>query len=211
MRHTGFTLLALLAAPALAGPPAVCWPVEIGQHRSLPWGKAAFTGDKAYDKSNVLKDTLALLKPETPVLVRMETLRRAVIYIDRSPEKRDRLLKALMARVLDAEARGQPDALAWFDAGYAVGCFRQMSMTQRQGYPWVKKALALGGGDPSMEFAAALLTLMGNHPAHKEYMGHVARAAKGNDTLLKRNLETLAKLSKPVLRYFEKRKQQGQK
>jgi hypothetical protein len=105
----------MLAASAPAGPPAICWPVEIGDAKSLPWGKDAFATDERYDEAKTVDDTLALLDGAMPVLVRMETLRRATIYLDDSRSERAELLRRLMIRVLDAEAAGKPSALAWFE------------------------------------------------------------------------------------------------
>ncbi|MHC4667723.1 MAG: hypothetical protein ACYTFD_04905 [Planctomycetota bacterium] len=218
MKHTLplALLLAALAGPARAGPPAICWQVEIADAKSLPWGQSDFTKEKRYDPGNVVADTLNLLGPDTPILVRMETIRRAVLYIDRQIALRDALMGKLMKRVLDAEAAGRPPALAWFDAGYARGCFEQVNLyNSHDGYRWVRHAVRLQGDDPSMQYACALLTLMGDHPGHKNYFDHVARATAGaaKDPLLKKNLELLAKLSKPVLRYFEnleRREQQKQ-
>src|SRR6185295_6706757 len=73
---------ALFAArPALAGPPLLCFPFDIGAARSLPMGAGNWHAtDPAYNVAHLVDDTLALLTPQTPVLVRMETLRRATIY-----------------------------------------------------------------------------------------------------------------------------------
>jgi hypothetical protein len=70
-----------IATPALAGPPLLCHPYDIGSARSLPWNDAAgWTGTRAdYKLENLVADTDALLTPSTPVVVRMK-LRRAAIY-----------------------------------------------------------------------------------------------------------------------------------
>src|SRR4051794_11377802 len=52
--------------------------LEIGDARSLPWGSDAAHGLAGYDVANLLRDAEALLTPRTPVIVRLETLRRAV-------------------------------------------------------------------------------------------------------------------------------------
>jgi len=71
-----------LASSVFAGPPLLCHPYDIGSARSLPWNDAAgWTGTRAdYKLENLVADTDALLTPTTPVVVRMETLRRAAIY-----------------------------------------------------------------------------------------------------------------------------------
>ncbi len=205
MRHSSILLLVLVALPAMAGPPAVCWQVEIGKAKSLPWGGGDLEARKDYDTRRVVKDALELLAPGMPVLVRMETIRRAAIYIDISAASQDALLKALMLRVLDAEALGKPSALAWFDAGYAMGLFRHFQQFGRDGYPWVRKALKIRRTDAEMEYACAILTVTGKKETFLHHLGKAAEGAKQNP-LLKRNLEVLRKRYPPVLRYFEKRK-----
>ena len=78
-------VLALFAPPAQAGPPLICWPFEIGDARTLPWrGSTWSEANPDYDLRKLPGDTLALLTPSTPIIVRMETLRRATVYaIDR--------------------------------------------------------------------------------------------------------------------------------
>jgi hypothetical protein len=59
-------------------------------------------------------DTLTLLTPSMPVIVRMETLRRATIYAAAKPDLAKELMGALRTR---AEAKAP---LAAFDLGYLV-------------------------------------------------------------------------------------------
>src|SRR5262245_6752273 len=74
-------LLLALVRPAPAGPVLICKNYEIGAAKTLPWGGWEWRpGNPDYDINRKVEDTLALLTPETPVIVRMETLRRAVIY-----------------------------------------------------------------------------------------------------------------------------------
>ena len=189
MTRSSILLLVLLALPAMAGPPAVCWQVEIGKAKSLPWGGGEFEKkrEKDYDTRCVVEDALKLLAPEMPVLVRMETIRRAALYMERGAASRDALLKALMLRVLDAEALGKPSALAWFDAGYAMGLFRHFQQFGREGYPWVRKALKIRRTDAEMEYACAILTVTGKKETFLHHLGKAAEGAKQNP-LLERNL-----------------------
>src|SRR5213593_3464326 len=85
--------LLVLARPALAGPPLLCFPFEIGAARSLPMGTSGWRAtDPRYDVSHLVADTVALLGPETPVIVHMETLRRATIYAATNPAVAEQLL-----------------------------------------------------------------------------------------------------------------------
>lgn len=162
------------SATLLAGPPLICHAFEIGGAKSLPWGSGTGwnTPLASYNVEMLVPDTLALLTAETPVLVRMETLRRATIYGAKDPVAAYELLVVLMARALDA-GNGGNAATAWFDAGYLVESYRQakwmrlrkaISSVQKDplealsGYAWVMKSIKMAGQDPAMEFAAALMS-----------------------------------------------------
>jgi len=205
------TLIAAMlcfAVVAQAGPPLICHAIEIGNARSLPWISHNWnlTGGETYDTKNLVRDTLDILGPNTPVLVRMETLRRATLYARRDPVAAKELLAKLHARATSAESSGHPDALAWFDIGYLAETYKQwigqewMRVSKDEqnpaagvaGYALVKKALALrgpsqNGDDAQMEFAAALITLSGPRDAHREHAQKAVAGAK-NDPLLAQNL-----------------------
>lgn len=177
------TLTAFSAGLAPSGPPMVCLEVKIGEAKSLPLTTGALSGER------LTRETLALLEPETTALVRMETLRRALLQGGDDNATLTRLLTSLQARVLDQEARGRHDPLAWFDAGYFLAAWRQLDHEDAPevglsegcvGYAWIRKAMTLANNPPEMEFAAALAT----HPAmhkgtHQIYERHLARAAAG--------------------------------
>jgi hypothetical protein len=199
-------MLLLVVSPAFAGPPLLCHAIDIGSAHSLPWTSTGWnlTGTENYDSSRVVADTLALLTPDTPVLVRMETLRRATLYAQhRAASAKELLLK------LEARTRENPkDALAAFDLGYAAETYKQLReltwmkgaasldpelvrsnpAMNLDGYAMVKKAIALRGQDAQMEFAAALIA---SEAAKGEQQEHVQKARDGakGDTLLTRNLE----------------------
>ncbi|HYW99494.1 MAG TPA: hypothetical protein VE822_10315 [Candidatus Elarobacter sp.] len=202
-----------LATVVQAGPPLICHTIEIAQAKSLPWISHNWnlSGGETYDTKNLVRDTLNILAPDTPVLVRMETLRRATLYARKDPVAAKELLARLHARATSAESSGHPDALAWFDAGYLVETYKQWigqnlpHMTDGMrldtnpdagvdGYALVKKALALRtsalrGDDPQMEFAAALITLSGPQTEHREHAQRAISGAK-TDPLLAQNLAT---------------------
>lgn len=182
-------LVAGLATPALAGPPLICDRFQIGTAASLPFGdgRGWNTPLPSYDVSRLADDTLRLLTPETPVIVRMETLRRATIYAARDAAVAHDLLARVMGRALTAEAEGRKDALAWFDAGYLVESYRQAAFVHKHmleggvrstwtlrdelkgldGYTWVQRALQLAGSQPEMEFAASLMKEGDASTAHR--------------------------------------------
>jgi hypothetical protein len=214
-RFVGGLIAALLclATVAQAGPPLICHTIEIGQAKSLPWISHSWnlSGGENYDTKNLVRDTLEILSPDTGVLVRMETLRRATLYARKDPVAAKELLARLHARATAAESSGHSDALAWFDVGYVAESYKQwigrnlphmtdgMRMDANpaagvDGYAMVKKALALRGptlhgDDPQMEFAAALITLSGSQAEHHQHALKAIAGAK-SDPLLAQNLAT---------------------
>src|SRR3984893_6094098 len=131
----------LLAGTALAVPPLICHAIDIGSAESLPWTSSGWnlTGQETYNVEHLVPDTLALLAPSTPALVRMETLRRATLYA----QLRTAVAKELLFR-LEARTRENPkDSLAAFDFGYLVECYRQASWLH-QHTDWLKST-----GDPT--------------------------------------------------------------
>src|SRR5512133_1484784 len=116
------SLLAVVPALAHAGPPLLCFPMQTGGAPSLPWGSASWNEPRPdYDRSRLAGDTLALLTPDTPVVARMETLRRAVLYARTDGAAARALFDGLRARVHD----GEPTALPRFDLGHALEAARQ--------------------------------------------------------------------------------------
>jgi hypothetical protein len=179
---------------AQAGPPLICHPIEIGQAKSLPWIDWNQKGTGGYDLKNLTQDTLAILDSSAPVLLRMETLRRATIYARQDPQVAKELLTRLQARAANSTDSGLSEALAWFDVGYLIETYQQWigkaepnPAAGLDGYAWVKKAVRLRGQDPEMEFAAALITLTGPESDHREH-ARKAMAGASNDPLLAQNL-----------------------
>ena len=194
----GVSGVLLLAGSAQAGPPLICHAIEIGQAKSLPWisHNWRLTGSENYDVKNLVRNTLAILDSNAPVLVRMETLRRATLYAQKDSQIARELLTKLHARAANAEDAGHPDALAWFDAGYLASAYEQWlgkdapnPATGLDGYALVMKAIRLRGQDAEMEFAAALITLEGPQADHQQ---HVLKATAGakEDPLLAQNLKS---------------------
>src|SRR3989442_7926730 len=88
--------LSLFAPLAQAGPQLICWPFDIGAARSLPWGGGGWHEAPAnYAVNPLAVDTLSLLTPDAPVLLRMGTLRRAAIYAERDSRAAPELLSQL--------------------------------------------------------------------------------------------------------------------
>lgn len=186
-------LLAVGSRLAFAGPPLLCFPFDVGSAKTLPMGTGGWKAvDPAYNVTRLVEDTLAVLAPDAPVIVRMETLRRATVYAAEHPE----IGAALLSR-LEARARQGTDIMAVFDFGYAVETFRQakpMFRTQIpeidgiDGYGLVQLAIAKRP-DPAMEFAAAVITEHGRDSEHRAHRQRAEAGAKGGSALAA-NLKT---------------------
>src|SRR5215467_5362214 len=111
LSRLGLSVAVLLAFTTLAqaGPPLICHPIEIGQAKSLPWIEFNHKGSSNYDVRNLSRDTMAILDSHAPVLVRMETLRRATIYARQNPQTTKELIKQLQQHTANSDAAGHPD------------------------------------------------------------------------------------------------------
>ena len=203
-----FALVLLsFALPAVAGPPFICHEFQIGDATSLPWTKGDWLGaSRDYDITRVVADTERLLTPSTPTLVRMETLRRAVLYASRDRALAEQLLAALTARVHAADQAGRMDGLALFDAGYAIEAMSEVEqmghhmsdladrgraltgLTQPlDGPSLILKSAALRADDATIAFALALISKTQDKQPHLLK----ARAAARQDRLLAANMARL--------------------
>src|SRR5579872_3519059 len=191
----GYALSAALFT-AQAGPPLICHPYDIGTAQSLPWGQGrdavGFDNpDPNYNIKHLAADTMKILDSGAPVLVRMETMRRAALYGAKDHASAASLLTGLKQR---AEA-ANPDALALFDYGYFAETLKQIVWAYKEdltggadGYSYVKRALAMRPDSAEMHFAAAVMT---RYPQRSDYQQHamIARAAK-SDALLAANIHS---------------------
>lgn len=205
---------ALLFAPTLiAGPPLLCHPFDTAGAPSLPWGGDGWRDARAgYDLRHLTRDTETLLAANTPVIARMETLRRAAIYASHDPAVARQLLTRLQARgkvAASADAR----ALARFDAGYFAETLQEVVRLQAYDMPGIGKvdaaalravlaningsadvdaAIALRPRDPAMRFAAALIAAADQRKADYAAHARVARSGASRDRLLALNLQQIA-------------------
>lgn len=199
-----------LAGTAFAGPPLLCHPYDIGAAKSLPWDGGGWSAARSdYPLARLAGDTEALLTPSTPVIVRMETLRRAAIYANRDPKAASDLVRELVARTRPTSGSAAPDAFALLDAAYVtaalaeivriggiepfrgnVEALRKIS-ADVDSWNLMTASLAARPGDANLEFAAALVATAANPGA---YAAHAQRARQGAsaDALLQRNLSHLS-------------------
>jgi len=194
-----------IASPVLAGPPLICHPFETGGGKLIAWGAGSGwnTPDRSYDIKKLVADTNAVLTADSPILTRMENLRRATIYAMRDPQVAQALLKSVTARALSTTT----ESLAWFDAGYLIESYKQaVSIRDKSnpelrawaevdetikvdGYNWVKKAMAMAvSPSAEMEFAASLMTQGALANAHRAK----ALAAAPKHSLIARNIAAMA-------------------
>ncbi len=189
-------LTAAVQQTALAGPPLICHPIEIGNAKSLPWAGANWRDvKKDYDLNRLVEDTLALLQPNTPVLERMETIRRATVYAVwakrdnevgytvKSNAVAEQLQAKLMERIREAVRLNKGASMALFDAGYLDACYKQAGYKSNvntpslaEGYAMVRKGSAHMGGSPEIEFALAIIS---EHPRQTSHQEHLQKAVAG--------------------------------
>ena len=207
-------LAAVLLAPvtAIAGPPLLCHPFDTGDAASLPWGDGWNRIDRGYDTTRLGADTQRLLAIDTPVIARMETLRRAAIYASADGAHVRDLAAKLDARMVAAKTP-QAKALALFDAGYFAETLQDIARLQGYDMPGIGKvdmaairailangdgsvriaqALRLRGDDAAMRFGAALVSAADQRKGDYDLHARLARAGAGTDKLLARNLEQVA-------------------
>lgn len=164
----GFCALASVFI-AQAGPPLICHPFNIGTAASLPWGASSNANwdnpDPSYNPRHLAADTLRVLDRNPPVLVRMETLRRATIYGEKDHAAASELLAALKKRATE-----QPAALSLFDYGYFVESIKQMQFKYKDditggvdGVSYVHRALTMMPGSAEMQDALTRMQF-GNKP-----------------------------------------------
>lgn len=195
------TLALILPIPVFGGTPLICHPYSIGDAKSLPGGNDGHGVTVAYDRKNLVRDTLNLLGDDTPVIVRMETIRRAVMYATARMRGWDRgtytdddrdlaygLLEKLRERA--SAATGPARALALFDLGFYSETLRETKIDRSlNGYDLIVRAVELRGGDPEMEFALALTCAHTRRPELEQHLTR-ARAGAKSGTLLAANLES---------------------
>ena len=197
------SLLTLTPPPAEAGPPAICHQFQTGGAPSLPWaeGSGWRRTVPTYDLQRLTDDTLRLLTPATPVLARMETIRRATIYASADARVASELLSRVLGRAIDGVSSGPANRHALFDAGYLVESYRQANLIYKHemlrgaeknawqlretpkgldGYSWITSALAMGPQDPEMEFGASRVT---EGPASQAHVRKAISGAQGGTPL----------------------------
>ena len=199
----------LFAAPALAGPPLLCQPFDTAGAPTLEWGGRGWNAARSdYDLDRLADRTEALLGPQTPVIARMETLRRAAIYASRDGDTLRELSDRLQARLKAADGR-DAKALALFDAGYFLETLQEIErlqdydmpgigwvdrevlralLTQPDGSVRIEEALALRPDDAGLRFAAAMVATADERMSDIARHARLARADAGQDRLLALNI-----------------------
>jgi hypothetical protein len=196
-----FALLALVTATAVfAGPPLICHPYDIAHAKSLPGGNEWHGVNLNYDRTHLVADTMALITPETPVLVRMETLRRAAVYATEgmkywgkgSYPKEDRdLAYGVMDKLRERAAAAKPEAraLAIFDVGFFAETLRQTGLDPNlDGHALIAEAARLRPQDAEIAFALALASTSPQRAQEQSEQLARARAGAKPGSLLALNL-----------------------
>lgn len=213
LRALALLVLSLCSFAAIAGPPLLCRPFDTAGAPSLAWGGPRWNQSRAdYDLRTLSNNTEALLKADTPVIARMETLRRAAIYASRDSAVARQLLSRLDARITRA-ATPSTQSLARFDSGYLIETLQEVVrlqgydmpgigkadtdglralLAQRDGDAQVDAAIKLRPNDPAMRFAAALIASADQRKTAYATHARLARAGAASDRLLARNLQQIA-------------------
>lgn len=211
---TALSAALLFSAAAFAGPPLLCHPFDTAGAPTLAWGGKGWNeARRDYDLSKLVANTSVLLTPQTPVIARMETLRRAAIYASRDGAVARQLAAALDARIARAGTDGDARALALFDAGYYAETLQDIVRLQGYDMPAIGKvdtaalraiiakgdgsarishALKLRPADPGMNFAAALVATADERKNDVAVHTRLARAGAGSDRLVAMNLNKIA-------------------
>ena len=189
------------ATVAMAGPPSICHPLDIGTAKSLPFTNDAFIpGD--LQNSEVIPATLSILDESSSAVVHMETLRRAFIYVGfgkrRSPHFQELIVKLKERALLALVSPGtSPDrqALALFDVGFIL----QVQAEEGHGggkdrykapQLYFAKATQLAPDNGEIALGAAISNLMpheGSRSRFLVYMNSALKVASRQHGLLERN------------------------
>jgi hypothetical protein len=201
-------------APAVAGPPLLCFPLDIGGAATLPFGGEGFDVKSDLSTAEVVKQAHAILEKSDDPLVHMETLRRATIWFmsrnegpreDRSADASRgesaaaaRFRAALSDSVLVAAAAPEKSAaakrraaLGWFDLGYFQAAARQggaLESTHERDF--LEKSVALAPDDVALRFGVALAEYFPvDESSGQAWAGHMAKVfeAKAPPELVKKN------------------------
>jgi len=196
------------AQAASVGPPLICHPIDIGKAESLPFGDAKFAVRHDFPLERVHPEAMRFLDGSDDVLVHMETIRRAVIYLAEGESRSKKVGRVDLTRAFladldlraDEAARVEPGstgagsaALRIFDRAYAVEAFRQMG-TKAEGNveKGLEAAIARRPNDPALRFGVALATF-GDHRGGKSriFLENLQKALAGAEDpegLLRKNL-----------------------
>jgi len=194
------------ALSAFAGPPLLCHRFDLGDAQTIPFGEESWSDiQSGLSAEEIVVQTLDVLSPSAPILVRMETLRRASIYAKKIDGVGAGLLMQLLARQLREGADNRAHALLQFDVGYLLATCEQLggrspglpdwlggapalpSLQNVSGYDLLRRAEPLLGEDPQFHFACAVVTA---YPRESRFTDHLRCAIEGTEdnTPLARNI-----------------------
>jgi hypothetical protein len=207
-------LPARAVAPAVAGPPLLCFPLDVGGATTLPFGGEGFDVKSDLTTEEVVKQAHSILEKSDDPLVHMETLRRATIWFmskNEGPREHrsadasrddsaaaacfraalaDSVLVAAAAPEESATAKRRA-ALRWFDLGYFQSAARQGGVLESaHARDFLEKSVALAPDDVALRFGVALAEYFpDDESSGKAWAGHMAKVfeAKAPPELVKKN------------------------
>jgi hypothetical protein len=208
------TLPRAASAAPLPGPAGLCFQLRLPAGApSLPWGDGgAFDLDPRYDRARLVADLQVLLRGQDDLLVHMEALRRAVLYLG-SPGDGDAAARTARARQLEElltalrgdraeylrqRAAGEPadprrEARLEFDLGYALGILDQQGW-RAQGEPreHLARARELAPLDGAASLGAAIAVWSGLEDRFcRASLAHALDAERADGLVAVNCLETL--------------------
>jgi len=186
-------------AAAAVGSPLICFPIDIGDAASLPFGRDGFAVKTAMKPDEIAATVRTVLGRSGDVTVHMETLRRAAIWLmsmesqgsgPADPQHLNAVkIQLLLTEELLAAASADDDAkrgdagqarheaLRWFDLGYFLAAGGQARVCEAgASLAYLEKAARLVPDDRALRFGVALGEFNDRGDASsKSWAAHLAR------------------------------------
>jgi len=182
--------LARTAVVPRAGPPLLCFPLDIGDAVSLSVGTAGSATPDTKSPKEVVADAVALLRRSDDAVFHVETLRRFVLFSMQQGRPGRATLESLKTRVAEDllfEAAGDAasrrrEALGWLDLGVLDAAGRQAGLVDGDADPrFLEKAARVDPADPGVAFCVALAEFRpGRDGEDARWAGHLVRLASGD-------------------------------
>lgn len=217
-RFISLAAAALAVVPALSlafsskatfGPPLLCFPLDIGDAKTIPDASAEAVVEMTKNPRAFADSVLTILQQSDSALVHLETMRRAAMTIHQFQYEKGEgggregmylLHYEIMERALRAMVTNRGESLAILDAGYLLEAMRSGSKGGRSGMEYLEKAGALSPKDAAVQLALGGAAFMedtnlfgkgGTDKCRKYYQEALRLAPEGS--LIRKNVIDSAK------------------